>query len=1009
MNPDGSNAFGFVGSGFNPVAGTFASYANGPWPTCTASGAAPAGAPLYELQNILPGGTPTPVCSAYAPLAANYSSGIRDRENVFNFHFGIPHKHDGGRDDVQALIYNYAYQSLYNDSLNALGGAAYWNTMFASAVPAAELLDTLNGGSGAPLPEPYSNLCTVNAYIFGYACASSGPSPVPVGDSVTFPSNTSFGQSATSVNSVPYLIPGYPTNRALGVGVDPNLQDGIWNDGSIVKLQYQKNFGSTAFARLLGYTFYSDWLQTAPNDAGGFISFFVPGMGSSFPAPDYELNTHTRGVQLDVEDQINEKNLLSFIGNYTTATVTRWNNEFYAFNGNGVNLTDGTNCYSTTTGAVNSCLSGSTAVHEANLLPGGAGLPPVPGGAPANASYQVTVPGGYGPLNTVQPRFSSFALSDVWQPDDRWNVNLGVREEVYQYLLGNTDNPEFSFWFNQAANSYCYDPGTGNVLLTPVTPTTPPNRQGPVIAFNTLPGENPGLCYTGTGAALVAPSGQQAVHPNGVGSNRLFTNQSPSSLSHTLFSPRLSGTYTINPDTVLRFSAGRYTQPTDTAYEQYSNASGLGAAKFDYTYYWNLGFNNPAHDNPVQTSTNYDFSYERHFKGTDWSMKISPFYRYTTNEVVTVSLGTNLDGGVNVGTQKSKGIEVAISKGDPSRNGLSGQLAWTLSSADIKYNNLSNGTNAIDAINNYIVAFNGLTSACAPGGSLAGTSSCPAAGITAAPFYCVNGAGPNGSNGPAASAAACGAGVTAIQNPYYNMNGQSLLDRNAYYPTYANNPPQSVGQDYATTIPPNTFTGFLNYKKNKFSATASFQLNEGAYYGNPLAIVGLDPRNCTGNEGQAFPSLTSTAYGNLPDYQSCGSSEFTSGGSLAVPNPLTGKFDTMAQYREPWQFNLGLQFAYDFTPKIHGVLTLANVVNRCFGGSNTPWKSAYQPNNYDCGWIGNAGGYVGSIPGEGFFYGASPSATQNGTAGYPNWMNQPYSPVSGALPLQAYFQLQFRL
>ena len=198
---------------------------------------------------------------------------------------------------------------------------------------------------------------------------------------------------------------------------------------------------------------------------------------------------------------------------------------------------------------------------------------------------------------------------------------------------------------------------------------------------------------------LTATSGLTAVHPNGVNGNRLFSNVGPSRLAHSLWSPRIGGTYTFDPDTVLRVNYGRYTQPTETAFEQYENASGLGAAKFDFTHFFGLGFNTPVHNNPVQISNNYDLSVEHHFTNTDWSAKLSPFYRYTTNQIVTVSLGNNFASGINAGTQKTTGVELAIQKGDPSRNGLSGQLAYTYTYAVMKYSTLPGGSNTIQTLN----------------------------------------------------------------------------------------------------------------------------------------------------------------------------------------------------------------------------------------------------------------------------------------------------------------------
>ena len=47
-------------------------------------------------------------------------------------------------------------------------------------------------------------------------------------------------------------------------------------------------------------------------------------------------------------------------------------------------------------------------------------------------------------------------------------------------------------------------------------------------------------------------------------------------------------------------------------------------------------------------------------------MKLSPFYRWTTNQLVTISLGGNFASAINAATQQTAGVELALQKGDPS-------------------------------------------------------------------------------------------------------------------------------------------------------------------------------------------------------------------------------------------------------------------------------------------------------------------------------------------------------
>ena len=77
------------------------------------------------------------------------------------------------------------------------------------------------------------------------------------------------------------------------------------------------------------------------------------------------------------------------------------------------------------------------------------------------------------------------------------------------------------------------------------------------------------------------------------------------------------------------------------------------------------------------------------------------------------------------------------------------------------------------------------------------------------------------------------------------------------------------------------------------------------------------------------------------------------GGSLYIPNPATGHFDTFGQFTQPWQFNMGLQMHYDVSPRVSANLTVANLVNECFGGSVTQWSQQFAPSNTICGYSPN--------------------------------------------------------
>ena len=998
-------------------------WSNGPWPACQND---PAIGSSGGIANGYTAANPGPfngACVGYGPWGAGFLVQQQERDTVLNFHFGIPHKNDAGRDDLQLLYDNSLQYQTYGNSINDNGGLSWNSGYLAQFAPDANGIWAGTNGAG---------LCGYENDFVGIGCAQSN-SPIPYADSYIFAPGTQFGQSAANATVVPYFFPNSPTNRGsnanwrsgdLPSGVPVQLRDGTFNNVGIVKAQYTKNLGSNAYARLFGYTFYSDWLISSPS--GIPDCEFAEGLNSGIWGQctgDYELATHTRGAEFQFADQLSAQHLLRFTANYTTAGVTRWNNGSFLASYLGSrriisNLTNGnpnnplcfspagaqTSCFDTTAGGNFNNPAGGSVTQGMDADPCATGqLAPNTPACLAGAKWEVTVPSGQGTYNTVKPIFTSFALEDEFKPTDRWDLNLGVRFESYRYNLTSTNNPEFNFWFNAAAQVNCYDPGTGQPLLTPLAPGQPV----PPAPVQTTPLGN---CNDPAVGGVPSPSGQQAVHPTGgtgpcvtAGVNPaycgslLYSANSPGSFQHNEFSPRIGGTYTMGADDVFRFSVGKYTQPTETAFEQYLDQSGKRAAAFDFAQFWGLGFTTPAHDNPVQYSDNYDFSLEHHFKNTDITMKVSPFYRDTHNEIETVVLGPGFVGGVNVGHQRSYGVEVGIQKGDPTRDGWSGGLSYTYTNAKVQYGNLPNGTNAIDNLNDYIKAFNALTQA---GGGSPCYDSSTGTGVACPASFVGN--------------------PSIIQNPYFGMGEQSLLDRNGYYPTYPNEAPNSPfdqgGGPPLTAIWPHQFTGWLQFKHGRWSVAPNFQLISGASYGSPVDTMGIDPRACGQNQAAAVgpdgvtPVVSPTsAQAGFCDFLTAGASPFVTSGQLAIPNPYTGKMDNLGAFDEPWQFNLGALIQYQVSPKVSANLSLTNILNTCYGGSSTPWQKAFKPNRWVCSYYPNAAAFIGTQPGAGFFYGASGTDPANGTTPYAKAFNYPFYPVSGALPFQAYFELQIKL
>jgi hypothetical protein len=653
--------------------------------------------------------------------------------------------------------------------------------------------------------------------------------------------------------------PSSPPHVAFNGLIPPNERDADDHNASILKLQYQKNFSASQYLRLYGYSEYTDWFLNGPVSAdltyGGELQ-------------DYEVHGNAFGVTAQYVNQINAQNLLTLTGSYNTQKLETYNGANY---GNGstnsgiitTDLVDGKgNCYDPTTGLYAGCYSSATQYT-------GQALPAAPTGSLAatnGAKYLVTNDGQSTQIDEITPFFSAASLNDQFHPNDRTTINAGIRVENYDYRLDDTVSgyPARAFWFSAYNREY---DASGNAC-----------------------GVDPN-----SGASLCAP-----------GTNATLANVSPSTISFTAFQPRLSFTYSLNPDIVLRGSYGRYAAPAPTSYQQY-NVLQQDSPTF-LAQFLPYGFNTPFHDAKPSYSNNYDFSIEQHFKGTDISYKLTPFYRSTQDQLANIPIGAQgvLDG-LNVGRQRNYGVEFEIKKGDFDREGLSGSLSYTFTRSRVKYSSFGGGTNnEIDNLNETIKSYNAYTSACtnAKNAALCGTTS---SGVSAAPCYT-----PGGTPDPS-----CLAG--SIANPYYNQPLQPLMDPGGEYTPYDILPSPFGGANGYET--PNVATLVLNYKVKRFAFTPSMTYSSGSFYGSPLVYPGYDPTTCAANVG------TSTA----ANTQTCS-------GYLFIPDKYTGKFDSFGALREPTRLTLNTQFSYDVSKNIKVTLTMTGLEDLCFQ-RKYPWDN----------------------------------------------------------------------
>jgi len=241
---------------------------------------------------------------------------------------------------------------------------------------------------------------------------------------------------------------------------------------------------------------------------------------------------------------------------------------------------------------------------------------------------------------------------------------------------------------------------------------------------------------------------------------------------------------------------------------------------------------------------------------------------------------------------------------------LSAQLSYTYTNSKVQFAPI-NGQSVIDGLNSSIEQFNSFTRACA--------------GVTASsPNWAACGSGLYSGNAAAKLSnvyAQQKPGTLSIPNPYYNYALQPLLDKNGWYQPYDTIPgPFSYSNGFEV---PNVISLILNYKHKNFTITPSLHYVDGSYYGSPLVYPGYVPQFCS-----QLPSKTPATPGLSCHNDGAASYNYPSQ-AIFIPDAYTGRFDAPGSLREPSQFTMNLQMAYDVSPRISVTATLVNVVNVC--------------------------------------------------------------------------------
>src|SRR5579872_5966140 len=902
--------------------------------SCYATGIGPGG---YLLAPPVDSGVASTVASSY------------DRENVVNLHFGIPHRNDAGKDDVQ-LLYDASFLNQFYYSSASDWGFSNPAYQAAYGLPAAPYLAgnvgfgyQYLGAVGQTLANNYKQM--TNPVYYAY-------NPGSIGNGLRF---------------IPF-----------------NQRDGTENPNNILKLQYQHNFGSSAYFRVYGFSNYSEWPQTCPNTLTTNFVGYCPF--------NYYVKTNTNGGSMQYGDQLNDKNLLTVQLSDFTAIDYRANDDTminelvglnpntgadsFAYAVNAKNPAAGV-CYSTGTTGLNggtspppvgtpiSCFSQYAQQFGLAQANAGAALPgPNCGGAACE--WWVAENGRYGGGNSAKPNFGSFVVTDQIKPSSQWFINLGLRYDRFFYGLSDTNAVAGSpatlarpFWFNAWNNSYCVLPGGGQVPFYNTADDNGVNQPCPTV--------------------------------NGIRSvPATMTNLPNDTETFWVFQPRLGATFTANPDNVFRFSAGRYDQAPNTAFEQY-NLLQQDLPAYLANNFWPIGFTTTTHTIYPPTSDNYDLSWEHQFNGTQASFKLTPFYRTTQNQIQNFFLNqkTNFVSGLNVGQQTSEGVEFQLNLGNFNENGLSALLAYTYNHSSIKFKALGTGGTVLDTINLAIQQYNSFTKACqgvAPNSST--TSLCGTFG---------------GTNAVATE-------LSGVANPYFNAPAQSRLDPSASYVPFSTIPGgiEAAANSYEV---PNTLALVLNYKVNRWAISPQLQFLSGGDYGDPLSGYGVNPSTCNTLAGSVsgdprYPyGGTGTPYNAL----SCGSVNVTATNpaTIAIPDPYTHVFDSLGAFHQPNQLLLHAQLSYQASPRISFAVNVANIINTCFGGSVEPWTvGAPKQSCAGGGSSTGTGGY--NLPGYSapLKYGAN---IYNPGSTFQPMVQFPYQPNPLLSPLQAVFAAKISL
>ena len=591
----------------------------------------------------------------------------------------------------------------------------------------------------------------------------------------------------------------------------------------------------------------------------------------------YQLHDNATGLGFNYQNQLNQQNLLKLIGDYSRDITLRYN---YAPEAVGPPA-----CVS------GACVPGSPVTHI--------GIP-------------------FSTWNTVTPLDWDGVIQDTFKPSDKMQFDVGLRYDIFGFQLMPqrlTGNDGLAY-LSEEVDGICLD----------------------------------GFNYSASDPKIIGPTGTQncnqlltaaaAANPK-VAPGAFAWQNPPTFASFQEFSPRLGGTFNVDPRDVIRFSVGRYVQPPNSAFEQYTRnllwGPGAGTTLLN-SFMLGLGFN-AYHDILPEDSTNYDLSLEHEFNG-GLSAKVTPFYRNTRNQILSIPFNPQSPSfvtGDNFGNAQIKGAEFTLQRPVASASGIGGTINATFTNTKIRFNVPRGGTTSfIDVLN----------------GTSAGNCATPillASGTTGLP-----------------NSGICG------YNNYYHTSYAMLDPKGLYSPSFVM-APTSTGPSYdvAWTI---NFTPEI--KEAGFDLLVPFAYSSGSPYGDALQFPDAHcnvpgPSTAAGNYSGCIPlpaGITAKYGGNGPD-------------------PYTNAFDGPGSLKGPSWWTLGVAVSHDIGHNLKASVLGTNLVTGVHN-QGYAWEQPTQQNNVSYG--------------DNSFYSAAPlgaftSFGPNPATGYYGNNYYPYS-SAGILP-----------